>query len=171
MRGVVNALDHQPHSQGNNGEYQRRTEQPAELAAVDLSALSPQKYQQRAVQAENRPRRTPGNRLVALNHQRKQIASDARAKVQAGKAQSPEQRLHQPANVPKGPHIEYQMDEAKMQEHRCRQSPPLAVLRRRAEACAPLQLHAVVGVPQPGAIGQGDRKNQQVQHQQRERDG
>jgi hypothetical protein len=88
MGGVVDAGDHQPHAQRGQREQAGKAEQPAELAPLHMPPFAPQEHQQRAVQAEHRAGRPAGHRLVALHHQRQQVAAQAAGQVEQRRSAS-----------------------------------------------------------------------------------
>ena len=151
--------------------YARRTEQPAEFAPVHLPAFTPQKHQQRTVQAEDGARCAAGYGKVALHHQGQQVTDDAAGQVQRKKPRAAVQAFHQSAEVPQGPHIERQVHDAEVQEHGRGQAPPLAILRGGTEIGAPGELHPIRRMPPASAMPEHDGKDQDVACHQPQRDG
>ena len=171
MGRVVDPRDSQAHPQGHQREDGCGAEQPAEFTPLDMPALAPQKDQQRTVQAEHRARRPARDRLVALQDQRQEVAGNPAAQIENREPPAAVQLFHQSADVPQGPHVEPQMHHAKVQEHRCRQPPPLPVLRGRAEIGTPGQLHRIGGVAQARAKPQHRGKDQHIHDDQGHGDG
>jgi hypothetical protein len=125
-----------------------------------MPAFAPQEHQQGAIQAEDRTRRAARDRLVALQHQRQQVAGDTAAQIEQGKTPAAIQLLHEAADVPQRPHVERQMHDAEVQEHGAAQPPPLAVLGGRPKLAPQFSCTALEVCDQPApeaSIGQEDQ--------------